>query len=154
MDLQLHGKKALVTGSTAGIGLAIATTLAREGADVTLNGRTETRVAEAVYKVRVHAKGSVSGIAADAGTRPGTDQLIARLPEVDVLVNNLGIVEPHHSTRRPRPRRLTLDVTFDGADDALLQSCGQRFNQALLNRPGPGHFGAGLIEIPCCQHGG
>ncbi len=97
MDLQLKGKKALVTGSTAGIGLAIATALASEGADVVVNGRTEARVAEAVRKIRkiqTNAKGSVAGIAADAGTRAGADQLVARLPDVDVLVNNLGIFEP------------------------------------------------------------
>jgi NAD(P)-dependent dehydrogenase (short-subunit alcohol dehydrogenase family) len=96
MDLQLTGKKALVTGSTAGIGLAIATKLAREGADVIINGRTDQRVAEAIRKIRADAdlKGSVSGIAADAGTRAGTDQLIAQAPDVDILVNNLGIFEP------------------------------------------------------------
>jgi NAD(P)-dependent dehydrogenase (short-subunit alcohol dehydrogenase family) len=94
MDLQLHGKKALITGSTAGIGLAIATALAGEGADVVLNGRTEARVAAAISKVLKHARGSVSGIAADAGTRAGTDQLVARQPHVDVLVNNLGIFDP------------------------------------------------------------
>lgn len=86
MDLQLSGKKALVTGSTAGIGLAIVMALAREGADVVVNGRTEARVTEAVLKIRAHAKASVSGIAADAGTRAGTDHLTARLAEADVLV--------------------------------------------------------------------
>jgi len=94
MDLQLTGKKALVTGSTAGIGLAIATALAREGADVVVNGRTEARVADAVTKVRTEAKGSVSGVAADAGTRAGTDLLVAHHPDVDILVNSLGIFEP------------------------------------------------------------
>src|SRR5271163_3073023 len=94
MDLQLRGKKALVTGSTAGIGLAIATTLAREGADVVINGRTEARVEEALMKVRKDASGSVSGIAADTGARAGTEQVLARLADVDVLVNNLGIFEP------------------------------------------------------------
>jgi len=96
MDLQLTGKKALVTGSTAGIGLAIATALAREGAEVVINGRTGQRVAEAIQKIHADAdlKGSVSGIAADAGTRAGTDQLIAQVPDVDILVNNLGIFEP------------------------------------------------------------
>jgi NAD(P)-dependent dehydrogenase (short-subunit alcohol dehydrogenase family) len=94
MDLQLTGKKALVTGSTAGIGLAIATALAREGADVVVNGRTEARVADAVTKVRTEAKGSVSGVAADAGTRAGTDLLVAYHPDVDILVNSLGIFEP------------------------------------------------------------
>jgi NAD(P)-dependent dehydrogenase (short-subunit alcohol dehydrogenase family) len=94
MNLELQGKKALVTGSTAGIGLAIATALAREGADVVINGRTETRVTEAVSKIRPNATGPVSGIAADAGSRAGADHLIARVPQVDVLVNNLGIFEP------------------------------------------------------------
>jgi NAD(P)-dependent dehydrogenase (short-subunit alcohol dehydrogenase family) len=94
MDLQLLGKKALVTGSTAGIGLAIATALAREGADVVINGRTEARVAKAVSIIRAEASGSVSGIAADAGTKAGTEHLIERLADVDVLVNNLGIFEP------------------------------------------------------------
>lgn len=94
MDLQLSGKKALVTGSTAGIGLAIAAALAGEGAGVVVNGRTEARVADAVSKIRSHAKGSVSGIAADGGTLAGTDRLIMQLADVDVLVNNLGIFEP------------------------------------------------------------
>jgi NAD(P)-dependent dehydrogenase (short-subunit alcohol dehydrogenase family) len=94
MDLQLRGKKALVTGSTAGIGLAIATTLAREGADVVINGRTQARVDEALLKVRKDASGSVSGIAADTGAREGAEQVLARLADVDVLVNNLGIFEP------------------------------------------------------------
>ena len=94
MDLLLTGKKAFVSGSTAGIGLAIAAALSREGADVVINGRTEARVAEAVAKIRAKAKGSVSGIAADAGTRAGTDHLIGQLADVDILVNNLGIFEP------------------------------------------------------------
>jgi NAD(P)-dependent dehydrogenase (short-subunit alcohol dehydrogenase family) len=94
MDLQLQSKKALITGSTAGIGLAIATALAREGADVIVNGRTEARVAEAVAKIRIVAKGSVSGVAADAGTQAGTELLVSQHPNVDVLVNSLGIFEP------------------------------------------------------------
>jgi NAD(P)-dependent dehydrogenase (short-subunit alcohol dehydrogenase family) len=94
MDLQLLGKKALVTGSTAGIGLAIAATLAREGADVVVNGRTEARVAEAIRKVQKDARGSVSGIVADTGARAGTEQVVAQLAGVDLLVNNLGIFEP------------------------------------------------------------
>lgn len=94
MDFQLNGKRALVTGSTAGIGLAIATALAREGADVVINGRTEARVAEAVAKIRAIANVSVSGIAADAGGPLGTSHLIAQLADIDVLVNNLGIFEP------------------------------------------------------------
>src|SRR4051794_24908034 len=92
MDLQLEGKRALVTGSTAGIGLAIVAGLAREGAHVTLNGRTQRRVDEAVAQVKREVAGAaVSGIAADLGTADGARAVIAALSEVDVLVNNLGI---------------------------------------------------------------
>ena len=94
MDLQLKGKKALVTGSTAGIGLAIATTLAREGADVVVNGRTQGRVDEAVAKVKSTATGKVTGFALDLGTRDGAQKLVSQLADVDVLVNNLGIFDP------------------------------------------------------------
>ena len=92
MDLQLTDKRALVTGSTAGIGLAIATELAREGAAVIINGRTDARVAQAVDAI-IKSTGSktVTGIAADLGTETGAEKLFAQLPEVDILVNNLGI---------------------------------------------------------------
>lgn len=89
MNLQLQGKRALVTGSTAGIGLAIATDLAREGADVIVNGRTQQRV-DAAMK----SSGAAHGIAADLGTESGAQAVFARFPEVDILVNNLGIFEP------------------------------------------------------------
>jgi NAD(P)-dependent dehydrogenase (short-subunit alcohol dehydrogenase family) len=95
MDLGLRGKRALVTGSTAGIGLAAARALAIEGASVTVNGRTEPRVANAVDRLRNELSGaSVSGIAADLSTGEGCRALITRLPDVDVLVNNMGIFEP------------------------------------------------------------
>ena len=95
MDLQLRGKRALVTGSTAGIGLAAATGLYREGASVVVNGRTQERVEEAVDKIRgTGGDGEVSGIAADLSTAEGVAQLVRQLPEVDILVNNLGIFEP------------------------------------------------------------
>jgi NAD(P)-dependent dehydrogenase (short-subunit alcohol dehydrogenase family) len=95
MDLGLRGKLALVTGSTAGIGLAAARALAIEGASVTVNGRTEPRVANAVTRLRNELPGAtVNGIAADLSTGDGCRALIGRLPEVDVLVNNLGIFEP------------------------------------------------------------
>ena len=94
MDLRLGGKRALVSGSTAGIGLAIAAELAREGARVVVNGRTEARVAEAVRAVGAVAPGAeVSGVAADLGTAAGCDRLLARVTEVEVLVKNLGIIE-------------------------------------------------------------
>lgn len=92
MDLQLKGKKALVTGSTAGIGLAIAQALAREGAQVVVNGRTQARVDAAIRAVSGPA-GAATGVAADLGTAAGAAALFERVAEVDVLVNNLGTFE-------------------------------------------------------------
>ena len=89
MDLELNGKTALVTGSTAGIGLAIAAALAKEGAAVIVNGRTQERVDNAV-----RASGAAHGIAADLGTEAGARAVIERFPAVDILINNLGIFEP------------------------------------------------------------
>lgn len=95
MDFGIIGKRALVSGSTAGIGFAIAKALAAEGASVTLNGRTQSRVEEAVAKIAaLKLKGEVRGIAADLGTESGVADLLKALPEVDILVNNLGIFEP------------------------------------------------------------
>ena len=95
MDLGLQGRRALVTGSTAGIGLATARVLAREGARVSLNGRTPARVNAAVDALRVELPGAaIDGIAADLGTASGCDELFRQLPELDVLVNNVGIFEP------------------------------------------------------------
>jgi NAD(P)-dependent dehydrogenase (short-subunit alcohol dehydrogenase family) len=95
MDLQLTDKRALVTGSTAGIGLAIAVALAREGAAVTVNGRTPKRVGDAVARIRTEVPGArAAGVAADLVTPEGTDAVLAAAAEVDILVNNLGIFEP------------------------------------------------------------
>jgi NAD(P)-dependent dehydrogenase (short-subunit alcohol dehydrogenase family) len=95
MDLQLRGKRALVTGSTAGIGFAAAAGLYAEGATVVVNGRTLRRVEEAVDQLRRRGgDGQVSGIAADLSTSEGVAHLVRQLPEVDILVNNLGIFEP------------------------------------------------------------
>jgi NAD(P)-dependent dehydrogenase (short-subunit alcohol dehydrogenase family) len=95
MDLKLKGKSALVTGSTAGIGYAIARSLASEGARVYVNGRTQERVDKAVAEIRQQARQSqLEGIVADLGTAAGAEAVIAKLPEVDVLVNNVGIFEP------------------------------------------------------------
>src|SRR5438132_11196267 len=94
MDLQLTNKKALVTGSTAGIGFAIASLLAEEGTSVVVNGRSPRRVEEAVQRIRTDRKNAqVMGVAADLGTKEGVNLLIRDLPAVDVLVNNLGIFE-------------------------------------------------------------
>jgi NAD(P)-dependent dehydrogenase (short-subunit alcohol dehydrogenase family) len=92
MDLQLNGKTAVVTGSTAGIGLAIASLLAHEGATVIMNGRTKERVDRAVERVGVSA--NTRGVAADLATAAGVEEFVRQVPEVDILVNNLGIFEP------------------------------------------------------------
>jgi NAD(P)-dependent dehydrogenase (short-subunit alcohol dehydrogenase family) len=95
MDLQLKGKKALVTGSTAGIGFATAQGLAAEGATVIVNGRGQQRVEAAIYEIRkLHPQAEVSGIAADVSNAAGCARLIQELDRVDILVNNMGIFEP------------------------------------------------------------
>jgi NAD(P)-dependent dehydrogenase (short-subunit alcohol dehydrogenase family) len=95
MELKLTDKVALVTGSTAGIGLAIARSLAIEGAHVYLNGRTQERVDAAVAAIRAHAAaGRVDGIVADFSSSAGAETVVARLPVADVLVNNVGVFEP------------------------------------------------------------
>jgi NAD(P)-dependent dehydrogenase (short-subunit alcohol dehydrogenase family) len=95
MDLKLTDKRAIVTGSTKGIGHAIVIALAREGARVVLNGRTEASVATALAEVKAVVPGAVvEGFAGDLSTAEAAQALVAKWPEVDVLVNNLGIFEP------------------------------------------------------------
>jgi NAD(P)-dependent dehydrogenase (short-subunit alcohol dehydrogenase family) len=95
MDLGLKGKRAVVTGSTAGIGLAAARALAEEGALVTVNGRTAERVEAAVRTLEREVPGArVAGVAADLGRAEGCAVLARQVPEVDILVNNVGIFEP------------------------------------------------------------
>jgi len=94
MNLGLQGKLAVVSGSTAGIGFAIAAMLAQEGARVVINGRTEARVTTAVEKIRQRMKGAeLIGVAADLGTAAGVSAFVKQVPEADILVNNLGIFE-------------------------------------------------------------
>jgi len=95
MNLGLQGKIAVVSGSTAGIGLAIATVLASEGARVIVNGRTESRVNDALEKIRQRVPGAdLRGVAADLGTADGAESFLKKAPDADVLVNNLGIFDP------------------------------------------------------------
>jgi NAD(P)-dependent dehydrogenase (short-subunit alcohol dehydrogenase family) len=94
MNLQLDGKKALVTGSTAGIGFAIARSLAAEGASVVITGRTQQRVDDAIKSIKKEVRdANISGIAADLATPDGISKCIQAVPTVDVLVNNLGMYE-------------------------------------------------------------
>jgi NAD(P)-dependent dehydrogenase (short-subunit alcohol dehydrogenase family) len=95
MDLGLRGKIAVVSGSTAGIGLAIASSLAAEGAKVVVNGRTKPRVDAALKTIQQQVSGAdVGGVAADLGTASGVDTFLGQVPAADVLVNNLGIFDP------------------------------------------------------------
>jgi NAD(P)-dependent dehydrogenase (short-subunit alcohol dehydrogenase family) len=94
MDLGLKGKRALVSGSTAGIGLAIASALAREGASVIVNGRAESSVDEVVARLRSDTNGEVTGFAGDLSDAAVAETLARRHPGVEILVNNLGIFEP------------------------------------------------------------
>lgn len=89
MDLGLKGKRALVTGSTAGIGFAIAKLLAAEGAAVFVNGRTEARVAVAIKNIGANA----NGVAADLATEGGANKLFTQVRDLDIVVNNLGIFD-------------------------------------------------------------
>src|SRR6185436_544316 len=95
MDLKLADNTALVSGSTKGIGFAIATGLAREGARVIVNGRSEKAVAEAKGQIeRTVPDARIEGFAGDLSTAAATETLLQRFPLVDILVNNLGIFEP------------------------------------------------------------
>jgi NAD(P)-dependent dehydrogenase (short-subunit alcohol dehydrogenase family) len=90
MDLQLDGKQALVTGSTAGIGYAIARALLKEGADVIVNGRSQETVSAAIEKLRSETGHTAKGFAADMSTAEGTVAIHKAFPNVEILVNNLG----------------------------------------------------------------
>src|SRR6267378_3701890 len=94
MNLGLQGKFAVVSGSTAGIGLAIAAALAAEGAKVVVNGRTQARVDAALKAIQQRVAGAdLRGVAADLGTAAGVESFLHQIPNADVLVNNLGIFE-------------------------------------------------------------
>ena len=94
MNLELTGRSALVTGSTAGIGYAIAHGLVAEGARVVINGRNQGSVDEALARLRESLPNAkADGVAADCASAAGAEAVFARVPEVDILVNNLGIYE-------------------------------------------------------------
>lgn len=97
MDFELNDKTALITGSTAGIGYAIAKTLAKEGVHVYLNSRTAERVNEAIKKLQEETGSTnIKGVAADFSKPEEVENLIKKIPEIDILVNNVGIFEPKH----------------------------------------------------------
>ena len=95
MDLNLSGRRALITGSTRGIGLASAIELASMGAEVVVNGRSQDKVDEAIASVAAKVPGAkIQGVAADLGTAEGCKAVIAAVPDLDILVNNMGIYGP------------------------------------------------------------
>ena len=94
MDLRLSGKLALVSGSTAGIGFAIARSLAQEGARVIVNGRTQAAVDEAVARLRASTGVEVHAFAGDLGLAAAAEELARTYSDVEILVNNLGVFEP------------------------------------------------------------
>jgi len=125
MRIELSGKTALVTASTAGIGFATAKGLAESGATVVLNGRSDASVAKAREKLLAAVPNAqLLGIAADLSDSAGADKLLAALPSVDILVNNAGIYEQQD---------------FFESDDALWEQhwqtnvmSGVRLSRALL----------------------
>jgi NAD(P)-dependent dehydrogenase (short-subunit alcohol dehydrogenase family) len=94
MDTKLTGRLALVSGSTAGIGQAIAVALAGEGARVIVNGRSQAAVDSAVSKIKPASGGQVLGFAGDLSTAAAAEELVRQHPNIEILVNNLGIFEP------------------------------------------------------------
>ncbi|MCM5662012.1 SDR family NAD(P)-dependent oxidoreductase [Galbibacter mesophilus] len=95
MDLQLKGKKAFISGSTKGIGFAIAKTLADEGAEVVINGRSQESIDKALKKIKDEVKGAkITGIPCDFSSPEEIKSLINSIGSVDILINNVGIFEP------------------------------------------------------------
>src|ERR1700691_4521718 len=95
MNYQLNDKRCLVSGSTAGIGLAIATALAAEGAEVIINGRTDDRIAEAIKRIqKTNPKARLHAFAGDLSDADNIGELYRRFSKLDVLVNNVGMYEP------------------------------------------------------------
>jgi NAD(P)-dependent dehydrogenase (short-subunit alcohol dehydrogenase family) len=144
MDMQLNGRTAFVSGSTGGIGYAVAAGLAAEGAHVTVNGRSPERVADAVARLRAELPAvTVSGIAADLADPTAVAELIGELGDVDILVNNVGVFGL---------------AAFADIDDALWQHTlelnlmsGVRLSRALL--PGMLDRGWGRVVFVSSESG-
>src|SRR5437899_8712414 len=134
MNLQLDGKKALVTGSTAGIGFAIACALAREGASVVITGRTQQRVDNATEDTRkeIH-DAKISGIAVDLATPDGISKCIEAAPAIDILVNNLGVYEP-------KPFEQIADADWASIIETNFMS-GVRLSRSYLSRMRAANWG-------------
>ena len=134
MNLQLDGKKTLVTGSTAGIGFAIARALAREGASVVITGRTQQRVDNATEDIRKEIRDAkISGIAVDLATPDGISKCIQAAPAVDILVNNLGVYEP-------KPFEQITDAGWRAIIDTNFMS-GVRLSRHYLSRMKAANWG-------------
>lgn len=102
MDLQLKDKTVLITGSTKGIGLAMAESFAKEGARVWINGRTSGSIETALGELKARGFTGISGAVGDVGTEAGIEAVKAAVPEVDILVNNAGIFKPEEFADIPR----------------------------------------------------
>ncbi|MBW2960313.1 SDR family NAD(P)-dependent oxidoreductase [Mesonia aestuariivivens] len=95
MDYQLKNKKVFISGSTKGIGFATAKTLAQEGAEVIINGRSQKRIDEAILKLKNEVKNAkIAGIACDFSKKDEIDSLIKEIGQVDILINNVGVFNP------------------------------------------------------------
>src|SRR4029077_14347666 len=130
MELNLNGKVALITASSSGIGLAIASSLAAEGATIAVNGRTEQSVDKALANIRAALpEADLIPLVVDNGTAAGCEKTITQLPSVDILVNNLGIYE---------------DVGFfDETDDEWLRLFETNIMGGVLL---PRHYLSGILE--------
>ncbi|MFF2370750.1 SDR family NAD(P)-dependent oxidoreductase [Agromyces sp. NPDC058110] len=144
MDLGITGRRAFVSGSTQGIGYAIARALLEEGALVTINGRSEARVAQAVARLRtVVAGGRVDGVAGDLADGAEATELIGRIGDVDILVNNVGLFEV-------KPFDQTTDEDWQRFFDANVMS-GVRLSRHLL--PGMLSRGDGRVIFISSESG-